>query len=72
MHLKKHENPMEVTRYYSIIQFNLVRNFQGGMGYYNTPIGKAVAIDLSTKEGEIAGTATQREDIVPLASPPFA
>ncbi|MCQ6268604.1 DJ-1/PfpI family protein [Fictibacillus sp. WQ 8-8] len=67
----KHENPIEATKQHTTIQSNEIRNFQGKWDTtISTPIGKlSILIDLSTKDGQIVGTAMQGEDIVPLDNP---
>lgn len=68
---KSQENPIEATSDYPSIQTNKELNFQGKWDtIISTPIGKlSVVFDLTSKDGHIAGTAKQGEDIVTLDNP---
>lgn len=69
----KHQNPIEVTRPYTTAPPNEISNFEGKWETtISTPIGKlSVLFDLSTKDGQIVGTAKQGNDIVALDNPLF-
>ncbi|MBA4538481.1 DJ-1/PfpI family protein [Bacillus aquiflavi] len=64
----KHDNPMEATSSHSSNQTYKSFNFQGKWDTtISTPIGSlSVLLDLSSKDGRIAGIAKQGEDIVTL------
>jgi putative intracellular protease/amidase len=63
--------PTETTSGHSSIQTNEKINFQGKWETtISTPIGKlSVFLDLTSKDGQIVGTAKQGEEIVPLDNP---
>lgn len=65
------ENPNEATRDHSSIQANQNVNFQGKWDTtISTPIGNlSVLLDLTSKNGQIVGTAKQGEEIVTLDKP---
>lgn len=65
------ENPFEATRDHSSYQANQNVNFQGEWDTtISTPIGKlSVLVDLTSKDGQIVGTAKQGEKIVALDKP---